>query len=191
MKNRRFKCAIAERAIRTIKAKIYKYFTQNNTLTYIDILKQIEHSHNISAHKGLGYETPNMVHSMKDLDEVKKQENIQLIQKFRNYGSISKRERKKVISRGNAFEVGGYVRLLLNSAEGIFSKSYEAIFTEEIFIIRHVEKTLPISYWLKDLKGQHIDGIVYEYELKPTTLPETFAVEKILKTEIDKDTKKN
>lgn len=37
VKNRKFKCSIAERVIRTVKEKLYKYFTQNNTLKYIEV----------------------------------------------------------------------------------------------------------------------------------------------------------
>ena len=42
VKNRKFKCAIAERVIRSLKERIYKYFTQNNTLKYIDVLKKFK-----------------------------------------------------------------------------------------------------------------------------------------------------
>ena len=159
-------------------------------LKYIDVLKQNENSYNNSPHKGLGYETPNKIHDMVDLDEVKKQEKIQLAQKFKNYGNISRREMKKTISSRGVLELGAYVKLLLTEAERVFSKSYEAIFTEEIFMVRHVEKTLPISYWLKDLMGYPIDGVVYRQELKPTCLPERFVIERVLKTEFDKQTKK-
>ena len=57
--------------IRTLKEQLYKYFTQNNTFRYIDVLKKIELAYNNTPHKGLHYETPNTVHNMTDLNDVK------------------------------------------------------------------------------------------------------------------------
>ena len=190
VKNRRFKCAIAERVVKTVKERIHKYFTQNNTLKYIDILKKVEDAYNNSEHKGLGYQTPNRVHAMTDLNEVKKQECIQLRRKYLNYGSIRQREYKKMVSNGNNSILEGYVRLLLNTAEGVFAKSFQPIFTEEIFKIRCVKKSLPVSYWLEDLKGLPIDGVVYEKELKPVSLPDEYVIEKVISTHTDRDTRK-
>ena len=140
VKNRKFKCCIAERAVRTVKEKMFKYFTQNNTLKYIDILNKIEKGYNASPNKGLAYETPDKVHNLTDLKEIKNQERLQLVQKLKNYGSISKRELESLLSSSQALEVGAHVRLLLNKAEGVFQKSYEPIFTKEIFTIRKVDK---------------------------------------------------
>ena len=188
VKNRKFKCSIAERVIRTIKEKLYRYFTQNNTLTYIDILNKLQSAYNLSKHKGLGYESPDDVHKTRDLEAIKNQELIQLRQKFRNYGSISKREHQKLISRGCEFEKEAFVRLLLARAEGVFSKSYQKIFTEEIFQIRDVKNSFPVTYYLKDLMGYPIEGVVYERELKAVTPPDHYIIEKVLKTEVDKTT---
>ena len=186
VKNRRFKCSIAERAVRTVKEKMYKYFTQKNTLKYIDILKHLENTYNRSSHKGLGYETPDKVHNLTDLEEIKLQEKIQLKQKFKNYGGISRRELKNLDTISQVFKVGTPVRLLLNKAEGVFQKSYEPIFTKEIFTIRKIDKKLPLSYWISDLNGCSIEGVVYHKELKPTALPEMYEIEKVLKTVTDK-----
>ena len=190
VKNRRYKCSLAERVIRTVKGRIYKYFTQNNTLKYIDILKKVEDAYNNSPHKGLSYATPNKVHNMTDLNEVKHQEKLQMKIKYQNYGTISKREKNKIISSKKNFIHSGYVRLLLNDCEGVFAKSFRPIFTEEIFKIRCVKKTLPISYWLEDLKGLPIEGVVYEKELKPVNLPKEYIIEKIISTHTDVNTRK-
>ena len=186
VKNRRFKCSIAERAVRTVKEKMYKYFTQKNTLKYIDILKHLENAYNSSGHKGLGYETPNKVHNLTDLEEIKVQEKIQLKQKFKNYGAISRRELKNLNTTAQVFEVGTPVRLLLNRAEDVFQKSYEPIFTKEIFTIRKIDKKLPLSYWVRDLNGCSIEGVIYHKELKQTVLPEMYEIEKVVKTVTDK-----
>ena len=53
-----------------------------------------------------------------------------------------------------------------------------------------MKKKLPISYWLNDLNGCSIDGVVYHKELKPVALPETFEIEKVVKTVVDKQSGK-
>ena len=86
------------------------------------------------------------------------------------------------------FEKEAFVRLLLARAEGVFSKSYQKMFTEEIFQIRHVKNSFPVTYYLKDLMGYPIEGVVYERELKAVTPPDHYIIEKVLKTEVDKTT---
>ena len=182
VKSRKFKCSIAERFIRTMKEKLYKYFSQNNTFKFIDVLDKFERRYNDTPHRGLCFKTPNTVHEMTDLNEVKKHEREQLIQKFRNYGSISLRESKKSVSRESGLKVGTFVRLLLNDAERIFAKSHENFFTQEIFIIRKIDTRPPVSYWLKDFKGRNIDGVVYRRELSSVLLPKRYNIERVVKT---------
>ena len=46
-------------------------------------------------------------------------------------------------------------------------------------------------YYLEDLLQEPIEGIVYRQELKPTHLPESFPIEKVIKSKYDKKLKKN
>ena len=57
-------------------------------------------------------------------------------------------------------------------------------------MVDKVVRKFPFTYYLKDLLGFPIEGICYREELKPVSLPKTFAIEKILKREIDKTTGK-
>jgi len=184
VKNQKYKCAIAERAIRTIKQRLFRYFSQQNTLKYIDVLAQIEEAYNKSPHRGLGYRTPNEIHLLKDVDEIKEQERIQLLQKLKNYGAITKRQLRNKISSTQALAEGTHVRLLLGKAEGVFQKSYQPIFTKEIFVIHRVVRKFPFTYYLRDLLDHPIEGLVYREELKPVTLPEKFAIDRVLKREV-------
>ena len=45
-----------------------------------------------------------------------------------------------------------------------------------------MKQDIPITYYLTDLSGDRIKGSVYRRELKETTLPEYFVIEKILET---------
>jgi hypothetical protein len=53
-KNADVKYAIVERAQRTLRAKIYKYFTFQNTYRYIDLLPKIVSAYNDKVHATTG-----------------------------------------------------------------------------------------------------------------------------------------
>ena len=46
--------AIAERFIRTLKGKLFRYMAHQNTKKYIHILPDIIKSYNLTQHHGLG-----------------------------------------------------------------------------------------------------------------------------------------
>ena len=48
------KGAIIERFNRTLKKKMYKYFTKNNTYRYLDVINKLLASYNNSVHSTLG-----------------------------------------------------------------------------------------------------------------------------------------
>ena len=192
VKNRKFKNSIVERFIKTMKQYLFRYFTHNNTYKFIDILNTFQKKYNSTPHRGLCYKTPDEVHRLTNINEIKSQETGQMIQKIRNYGlRIIDKEMKILNSSNLVLEPGTYVRLLLNDAERIFAKtSSEKIYTTEIFKIYRVDKRVPVTYYLKDLNGDQIDGVVYRSEIRPVSLPNVYFVEKILKSKIDKTTGK-
>src|SRR5215510_9206841 len=53
-KNPDVKCTIVERVQRTLREKIYKYFTANNTYRFIDVLSQVVSSYNNAVHSSIG-----------------------------------------------------------------------------------------------------------------------------------------
>ena len=183
--NRRFKCAMAERVIQTIKRKLYKRMTHLNTYTYLDSLQDVVDVYNNTPHKGLKFNTPNYIHNLTDPMEIKKHAHQQYLQKLRNYGGYKRVNRWRTLSQTDILEEGTFVRILTTGAEGVFTKSFKQIYTEEVFIIRKVIKSFPTRYYLKDLSGEIIEGTVYKQEIRETCLPETFPIEKILKSKID------
>ena len=94
-------------------------------------------------------------------------------------------------SPNSILKAGTYVRLLLSNTERVFAKtSSEQIYTNEIFKIYFVDKRLPVTYYLEDLKGEKIIGVVYRSEIRPVSLPNIFSIEKIVDKKIDGDTGK-
>ena len=189
--NRREKACYAERVIRTIKAKLSRIMTERNSQRYIDFLQQVVDAYNDSRHKGLLCSRPNEIHEVTDKDEIVAFAKKQYDQKLCNYGSDIKRPNSKInFSQRDILEANTHVRLLLNSSEGNFVKSYKPIYTEEIFRIDSVKKNTPTLYTLKDLLGEAISGVVYRNELKETSLPEKYLIESILQTKTCPKTKK-
>ena len=52
--NNEVKAALIERFNRTMKTRMYKYFTANNTLKYIDILPHLVDGYNRTVHRSIG-----------------------------------------------------------------------------------------------------------------------------------------
>ena len=48
------KASIVERFNRTLKGKVWKYFTAKNTTKYIDVLQKLMYSYNHSRHRSIG-----------------------------------------------------------------------------------------------------------------------------------------
>ena len=182
--NRRQKACYAERSIRSIKSKLYKIMTQRHTNRYIDFLQDTVDSYNNSPHKGLLSHYPNEIHNMTDKDMVRSFAERQYAQKLSNYGDIKGKKSSLSFSQRNILTRNTYVRLLLNSAERSFTKSYKPIFSEEIFIIDSVRDSIPTLYTLKDILQEPISGVVYRSELKETSLPEKYLIESILRTKV-------
>ena len=181
--DRLIKASFVERSIQTIKHKIYRILTHFNTNKYIDILSDIVNTYNITAHRGLCGLTPNEVHSMSDMKKLDALTIKMMDQKFRNYGGIYKRDFKKSLSLVKELAINTPVRLLIAETEDNFQKSFKQIYTTEIFLIDKIDReTVPVTYYLRDLKDQKIKGQVYRHQLKETVIPKHFPIEKVLRT---------
>ena len=79
---------------------------------------------------------------------------------FNLYGDI------KQLSSKSKFKVGDKVRISKYKIK-VFDKGYTPNWTEEIFLIDKIQSANPISYRLKDLNNEEIQGSFYELELLP------------------------
>ena len=158
------KSSIAERWVRTIKEKMWKYFTDNNTYKYIDVLPDLVEDYN------------NTVHSSTKLTpkEASKKKNEFTV--WRNLYP----DRYKKYNITPKFSVGDEVRI--TKKKKVFEKGYTTRWTEEIFTITEVQNTNPVTYKLTDLQGEEIKGTFYEPELQKTE-QQIFRIEKVIKKE--------
>nr|CAD2200635.1 unnamed protein product [Meloidogyne enterolobii] len=156
--------SMAERANRTIKERLYRYFSQKNTLRWVDAVQNIVDGINASVNRVTGV-TPNSVNfkNARKLFERLYKEN------YNHTGSKQK------------LNAGQIVRIA--KEKGKFEKGYFANYTDELFRIVTVnDNRVPTIYRLEDLNGEEIEGIFYLEELVPTSLDTTHRIAEILKT---------
>ncbi|XP_070156725.1 uncharacterized protein [Polyergus mexicanus] len=67
----------------------------------------------------------------------------------------------------------------------IFEKGFTPNWTTEIFRITKIQRTNPVTYLLKDSRGEPIAGGFYEHELLRVGDPDVYLVEKVLRRKGD------
>ena len=127
--NNKGKSVVAERFIRTLKNKIYKYMTSVSKNVYIDKLDDIVKKYNNTYHTSI---------KMKPVDVT-----------YINF-------KKEVSNKNPKFEVGDHVRI--SKYKNIFTTGYMPHWSEEIFIIKKIKNTVPWTYVINDLNGEEIIG---------------------------------
>ena len=130
--NNEGKSVFAERFIRTLKSKIYKYMTSISKNVYIDKLNTIVNKYNNTYHTRI---------KMKPID-VKDNTHINT--------------NKEINYKDPKFKVGDYVRI--SKYENIFAKGYMPNWSEEVFIVDKIKNTVPWTYVINDLNGEEITG---------------------------------
>ena len=147
------KSVVAERCIRTIKKKIYKYEISISKNVYIDKLYDLVDEYNNTHHRTI---------KIKPIDV-----------KDNTYINIG----KEVNDNDPKFKVGDHVRI---SKYNIFAKGYTPNWSEEIFLIKEIKNTVPWTYVINDLNEEEIIGTFYQKELQKIDQQE-FRIEKVIK----------
>ena len=153
------KSVVAERFIRTLKSKIYKYMTSISKNVYIDKLGDIVDEYNNTYHTTI---------KMKPIDV-----------KDNTYINAD----KEINNIDPKFKVGDHVRI--SKYKNIFAKGYMSNWSEEVFVIKKVKNTVPWTYVINDLNGEEITGTFYEKELHKKN-QEEFRIEKVIRRKGDK-----
>ena len=148
------KSVVAERFIRTLKSKIYKYMTSVSKNVYIDKLDDIVDEYNNTYHTTI---------KMKPADV-----------KDNTYINAD----KEINNKDPKFKVGD--RVIISKYKNIFAKGYMPNWSEEVFVIKKVKNTIPWTCVINDLNGEEITGTFYERELQKTS-QEEFRIEKVIK----------
>jgi hypothetical protein len=169
--DKQIKCAIVERVNRTLKAKMYRYFTHRGTQRYIDILQKLIDSYNSSYHRSI---------KMRPIDVNKSNESLvfQNLYNAKSFKDIFYKEKMK----NNSFKIGDTVRLKYDLNEQ-FDKSYYPLWTDQIFEVDNViNRKDKLLYTLK-MGGEKLARRFYPEELQKVKVDNDtiYRVEKIIK----------
>ena len=158
-----YKAAIVERFNRTLKHRLWRYFTSENKQEWTEVLQDAVHAYNHSVHRSIKRKPANV--SADDVSDMRDE--------------MSKRA--KPPKGRDDIRVGETVRI--SKVKSIFDKGYLPNWTEEIFTVESINrKNKPFMYKLKDYNNEVIDGSFYRYEIQPVTKDDdVYLVEKIIR----------
>ena len=158
------KAAMVERWNRTIKSKLWKYFTSRNTYRWLEVLPKIVHSYNHSKHRIIARKPADV-----------NQENAALVWEHL-YGKDARNKKTKV-----DVKEGDLVRI--SKVKGQFEKGYLPNWSrEEFFVDKIHSKFLPSMVTLKDYSGETIEGNFYKDEIQRIERDDdVYAVEKVIR----------
>ncbi|KAL3105900.1 hypothetical protein niasHT_028344 [Heterodera trifolii] len=137
-----FHAGMAERANRSIKERVYRYFTERNTYKWIDVVQDIVRAINHSPNSTIGMCPADV--NFKNAEALR--------QKLHNAA-------ENVGRRQPRYRVGDRVRI--EKYKHVFQKGYLPRFTNELFTVTevHTERS-PVVYRLRDDHNEIISGTV-------------------------------
>jgi hypothetical protein len=156
------KASQCERLNKSLKHLIYREFSASGSYVWVDKLDDLMRKYNHRVHR-----TIQMAPAKVTLKDEKR------LQHIHNFLHKSKK-------RGRVkFRLNDAVRI--SKIKGVFEKSYTPSWSTEVFRIKEVCNTSPVTYKLEDLKGTPIQGGFYNEEICKTNYPDIYLVEKVLK----------
>lgn len=161
------KAAIVERFNRSLKNRMWKEFSFRGSYKWIDILDSLVDDYNFTKHRTI---------KMRPVDVNTSNERYLLKTVYRSPFPL--RRPKNKFKKGDSVRISKY--------KHIFAKGYTPNWTTEIFKIKTVQSTNPVTYLLVDHEGRDITGTVYAEELQSVKYPDLFLVEKVLRKKGDK-----
>jgi len=139
------KAGNAERYIRTLKTRLWKYFTKHKTYRYMNVLQTLVRAINTSYSDTIGCRPIDVT--------IRNEKTIRQ--------RVNKQEGKKPVF---LFNVGDKVRIARERKA--FRKGYQPNYTEEVFTVVKCIPRRPIPvYMIQDLEGEEIRGVFYPAEL--------------------------
>ena len=162
--NEDIKASLVERFNRTLKSKLWRYFTKNDTLSYLTVLQDIVDTYNHTPHRSIGMAPVDV--NDKTLGRVW----------LRLYGDSPSDYKTPDLEAGDSVRI--------SKARRAFKKGYLPQWTEEIFIISKTQNTQPPTFRLKDWNGEEIEGSFYAQELQKIDKSDNvYRIERVLKEE--------
>jgi hypothetical protein len=159
-----FKAAVCERFNRTLKAKMWRYFTRTGRYRWVDALGELMTGYNTATHRSIGV-SPIQVTGENEHE-------LWLRQERRGPQRVTQRQPT------TTFRVGDQVRISV--VKETFAKGYLPNWTEQIYTVSQVLDTEPAQYKLRDEANVLIKGSFYSAELQRVVPPERHAIDRVL-----------
>ena len=155
------KCAFVERFNRTLRSKMWRYFTASKQERYVHVLQNLVDGYNNTVHSTTGM-------APSDINALNAE---QVWRKVYKFPQKYKKPR---------YKEGDLVRI--SKTKKTFEKGYRSNWTREIFKVVRVYKRVKPEYKLEDLTGEDILGKFLESELQVVMQEEqTYKVKKVIK----------
>ena len=161
--NSHLKAVVIERFNRFLRELMMKEFVKNNNTVWYNILPKLIKIYNNRYHSTIKIAPI----------EVNKNNEKYIKENIYTYDKTTKIPR---------FKIGDLIRISLKR-RNLFDKASSNIkWSEELFKIHSINRLNVITYKIKDLNGEIIDGIFYERELQKTkNTSEVYIIEKIIR----------
>ena len=141
----KMKASIAERAIRTIKNRLEKYFRHTGKRKWIDVIDHFVANYNKTPHRSIGMPP-------QDVNDENRDEVYKKLYPLRNLTVVCR------------LQLGDKVRKIVEKKD--FEKGYTQNWSDEIYEIATVQQSNTVCFYkLKHLNGEKITGIYYYYQL--------------------------
>ena len=161
--NSHLKAVVIERFNRSLRELMMKKFTKNNNTVWYNILPKIIKIYNNRYHTTI---------KMKPI-EVNKSNEKYIKENIYTYNKTSQ------ISK---FKIGDLIRISLKTRKIFDKPSANIKWSEELFKIHSINKSNVITYKIKDMNNEIIEGIFYEKELqKSRNTSQVYIIEKIIR----------
>ena len=159
--NSHLKAVVIERFNRSLRELMMKEFVKNNNTVWYDILPKLIKTYNNRYHSTI---------KMKPIQVNKSNEKF-IKENIYTYNKISKKPK---------FKINDLVRISLKRRDLFDKPSANIKWSEELFKIHSIKKSNVITYKIKDLNDEIIEGIFYEKELQKTKNTGVYIIEKII-----------
>lgn len=164
------KASIVERFNRTLRGKIHRIITQNNRGEYLKQLQLIVRGYNKTVHSSTGFKPKDVTYE--NAHEVW----FRLNEQKHGFKKYVKRRKPKLT-------IGDFVRIA--KGKTAFERGFAQRWSLELFIVSRIRTdTNPVVYEVIDTMKEAVKGTFYEQELQKVSEPETYVVEKVIKTRI-------
>ena len=196
------KASVVERVIRTLKTRMWHYFTAKKTMRYIEVLQDLVDSYNRSKHRSIQKKPMNVTQNNERevwhtlYGEREKEEPVKYKFEVGDQVRISKLVRisKQELKAPVEIKARKEIKVIkgIKEIKGIkgnkelvkrtFEKGYLPNFSKEIFTVSQQIPRQPPVYKLKDYDQEELSGTFYNEELqKVIKEDDVYEVEKILK----------